>query len=67
MLQTVWLGCEVTFNSAEIALMKTGFEDQREKKKTIQGDDKLGFWDTCWPYFNCRTLRLLKQYKLHQI
>ena len=35
--------------------MKPGGE-----KKTIQGDEKLGFWDTCWPCFNCKNLSVLK-------
>ena len=33
----------------------------------FQGDDKLGFWDTCWPCFNCKNLSVLRQYKLQQV
>lgn len=29
-------------------------------KKTIQGDEKLGFGDACWPGFNCWNLSLLQ-------
>lgn len=53
-------------NSAETYLVKTGCKDWREKA-TFQGDNKLGFGDTCWPCFNYRNQSLLRQYKLQQI
>lgn len=53
-------------NSVESYLSNTGCKDWREKAM-FQGDNKLGFWDTCWPCFNYRNLSLLRLYKLQQV